>query len=140
MSEIRELRFEDLPAVAALCGELGYPSTPDQLVRRFSRLLAEPSHAAFVALEDGEVAGWLHVFLAVHLESDPYAEIGGLVVAEAWRSRKVGARLVARARAWAVERGVPTLRVRSRVEREAAHRFYRRQGFAEVKRQVVFES
>ena len=138
MSEIRELRFADTAAVANLCGQLGYPATPEQVVRRLARLLAEPSHAAFVAVEEGEVAGWLHVFLAPNLESDLFAEIGGLVVADAWRSRRIGARLVAHARAWAAERGVTTLRVRSRTEREAAHRFYRREGFVEAKRQAVF--
>ena len=37
------------------------------------------------------------------------------------------------------EHGLPTLRVRSNVIRERTHSFYRKQGFAAAKSQMVFE-
>ena len=72
------------------------------------------------------------------LASGEQAELVGLVVDEALRGRGIGAALVTAAEAWARERGLARLRVRSNVTREATHSFYRRLGYEEVKRQVVF--
>jgi hypothetical protein len=46
--------------------------------------------------------------------------------------------LLAAAEAWAREQGFASMRVRSNVLRERAHRFYLREGYLEKKRQAVF--
>ncbi len=135
----REAVASDVPALAELAGELGYPSTTAQVGERFRRLLAHPElHRVFVAEgADGEPAAWIHVFVSLRLESEPFAEIGGLVVGAASRGGGVGEALVRRAEAWARGRGLARVRVRSNVVRERAHRFYQRLGFARLKEQVV---
>jgi GNAT superfamily N-acetyltransferase len=81
----------------------------------------------------------VHVQVGHTLEMSPTAEIAGLVVDEASRGDGMGEALVHRAEAWARERGVAVMRVRSNVIRERAHRFYDRLGYERVKRQVVFK-
>ena len=46
--------------------------------------------------------------------------------------------LLAAAEAWAREHGFASMRVRSNILRERAHRFYLREGYIEKKRQAVF--
>jgi GNAT superfamily N-acetyltransferase len=135
----REAVASDVPALAELAGELGYPSSAEQVGERFRRLLDHPElHGVFVAEgADGVAAAWVHVFVSLRLESEPFAEIGGLVVGAASRGGGVGVAMVRCAEAWARGRGLARLRVRSNVIRERAHRFYERVGFARLKEQVV---
>jgi hypothetical protein len=60
---LREPTPEDASALAALFGELDYPSTAEQAAERLARIGADPSMVAIVAEADGEVAGLgaLHV-------------------------------------------------------------------------------
>ncbi len=136
---IRIARADDAAALAELSTQLGYPMSIRQAQDRWALLAGSESHHVMVEEEGGEVIGWIHVFVSLRLESDPAAEIGGLVVAEAHRNRGVGGRLVAAAEGWASERGLSRMRVRSRVEREAAHRFYELGGYRRIKRQQVLE-
>jgi GNAT superfamily N-acetyltransferase len=137
--EVRPALLADAEALAALAGELGYPATPELVEARLAAILAGPGHAVLVAESiPGEVVGWIHVFGARRVESEPFAELGGLVVREGHRGRGIGRRLVEAARRWAAVRGFSTLRVRTSVVREEAHRFYRGLGFELAKRQSVF--
>ncbi len=127
----------ELPRVAALSQQLGYPVTPAELEARFERLSGARSHALFVAGEP--VGGWLHVEQRDSLESGESAEIVGLVVDDRRRREGLGRALVARAEVWAKERGLKRLRVRSNVAREESHRFYPALGFRLSKTQRVYE-
>ncbi|HEU4665890.1 MAG TPA: GNAT family N-acetyltransferase [Dokdonella sp.] len=135
---VRAARTYDAGGIAALCGELGYPATRQQIVSRLAAIEAAGQGCVLVA-EDaaGTLVGWLHVGQNVSLTSDAEGEILGLVVREDARGRGVGAALVAAAEAWSFAHGCARVRVRSRVERERAHRFYDRAGYAHVKTQVV---
>lgn len=141
---IRPAAPSDLPALAGLAGQLGYPSSVEQLGRRLEPLLASPEHAVWVAEapdsgSGSTVVAWIHVGAARTLESDPGGEIYGLVVHQSHRNAGLGARLVEQAIAWTAERGFRRLRVRSNVVREDAHRFYRRMGFEASKTQAVLD-
>lgn len=136
---IRRARPTDVLQLAALCHQLGYPSSPEEVHRRLQRLLREPEYALFVAENgDGAVIGWVHIFLRPLLEEDLMAEVGGLVVDKAYRGRGIGCQLLERAERWARRRGCCAVVVRSNVIRQRAHTFYRRFGYAEVKTQRVF--
>ncbi len=135
---IRSATGDDAGALAALSGELGYPARAEDVARRLSAISAATGHAVYVAEADGSILGWIHVFGALRLESEPFAELGGLVVAEAHRGRGIGRLLIERASRWAREGGYQALRVRTRAERADAHRFYERVGFRRVKTQKVF--
>jgi len=136
---IRAARNEDAGAVSGLATQLGYPSRPEETEERLRSLSGHPDHAVLVAEEEGTVVAWLHIRGSHFIESEPFAEIAGLVVDEHHRGRRIGESLVDAAAAWARERGYATLRVRSNVIRERAHAFYERQGFGRIKNQVVFQ-
>ncbi len=137
--KIRGATSTDIERIAELSGELGYPARVEDVGRRLPAIAIADDHAVYVAeAEDGSVVGWIHVFAAMRLESEPFAELGGLVVAEDHRGRGVGRLLCERTGRWARDHGFGALRVRTRAEREAAHRFYERVGFRLVKAQKVF--
>jgi GNAT superfamily N-acetyltransferase len=136
---IRPARLKDAQGLAPLCGQLGYPSTPEEVLARLRRILADPLQAVYVAEIPGRrLVGWIHIFPHVTVESDPCAELGGLVVEEGQRSRGLGGRLMEQAERWARERGYRALTLRSNVLRARAHAFYERLGYASPKSQRVF--
>jgi GNAT superfamily N-acetyltransferase len=137
---IRPARSDDVPALAELSTQLGYPATPDSLSRRLARVRDQGVGEVFVAVDaHGRVLGWTHVVPRLHLEESPFAELAGLVVGDGARGAGVGAALLSAAEQWAREHGFAHFRVRSNVVRERAHRFYLREGYVERKRQVVFD-
>ena len=139
MTLIRNARSYDATALAALGTEHGYPATREQIGKRLAAI--EAAGAAVLVAEDdhGMVCGWIHVACCAELTGQDAAEIHCLVVAADARGAGLGSALIERAGTWARERGCTQLRVRSRVEREDAHRFYLREGFTRRKTQAVFE-
>ena len=145
---VRAMTAADVERVAALCGQLGYPSTPADVAARFTALAARPANAVFIAEDDGEdgavgrnggaILGWVHVQEVLTLEAGPWADLGGLVVDDAARGRGVGRTLVEAAERWAIARGYREMRVRSNVVRAGAHQFYLRLGYETVKTQLNF--
>jgi GNAT superfamily N-acetyltransferase len=137
---IREVKRSDAAAVAALCGELGYPATVPDMEARLDRVTAAPDHAVLVACAaDGVPIGWVDVGMVFHLQSGTYAEIGGLVVTASARRGGIGKALVSRAEQWAAAHGAPRMLVRSNAIREDAHRFYVREEYQQKKTSAVFE-
>jgi len=133
---IRRAVIEDAPVLAALAGELGYPAEPDEIERRLASL--PPDDEVWVATIDVTVVGWIHCSVRRTLVVEPHLEILGNVVGEGWRGRGVGRALMVRAEASARTRGLAKVRLRSGIERDAAHEFYRRLGYREQKTQLVF--
>ncbi|MDL1869790.1 GNAT family N-acetyltransferase [Gammaproteobacteria bacterium PRO6] len=139
MTMVRTARSYDAAAIAALCVELGYAATRQQIIVRLAEIEARAA-AVWVAEDDsGGVVGWLHVVCCAALTDEACAEIVGLVVGVDARGHGVGSALLEQAHAWARERGCSHLRVRSRIERERAHHFYQRHGYALLKTQQVLE-
>jgi len=137
--KIRLARRSDAEALAKLSGELGYPATPADIVRRLRKLTPSSKHAVIVAeTATASVVGWVHVSLNVLLESDLRAEVNGLVVADGQRSLGAGAKLLEAAEGWARKHGCRGMNVRSNVTRERAHAFYLRQGYEHYKTQKAF--
>jgi len=134
----RSMARTDLPDVARLSGELGYPLERTQAERRFEAL-SRSGHGLYVAEEGGRVIGWIHVTIEETLTDAPKTVIDALVVGEGSRSRGIGRLLVAQAEAWAIARGHKTLRVRTRITRDRAHHFYKKCGFALNKTQHVLD-
>src|ERR1700683_2885110 len=96
--DLREITLADAAAAAILSGELGYPVSPEVMQHRIASL--SPDHVVYVACLDKNVIGWIDVSVTHHLQSDPRAEIGGLVVSSKLRSRGIGRVLVSRAEQW----------------------------------------
>jgi len=136
---VRPMTARDAAQVAALSGQLGYPSTPREIERRLGGVSRSADTAVLVAESpDGKVVGWAHVLGRDFLESDPYAELAGLVVDAAARRQGIGRALVSAAEAWAFDRGYAAMRVRSNVTRAEARPFYERMGYAIIKSQHVY--
>lgn len=137
---VRGMTAADAERVAALSGELGYPSTPEQIAARFQAVQERTDARVFVAVDaDGGVHGWVHVYGRYHLESDRTAEIGGLIVASESRGRGIGGALMEAAEAWARERGYGQVRLGSNVLRDDAHRFYQNLGYTIAKSHYRFQ-
>ncbi len=138
--EIRNAVVDDAVQLAELSMQLGYPSLPQQLVTRLKLTLESTENIVLVAcLPDGLVVGWIHVFFAHRIESDPFAELGGFIVAEQYRGCGVGRALLATAEDWVNRSGITTLRVRSRSTRSGARAFYKQMGFSLTKEQCIFD-
>jgi ribosomal protein S18 acetylase RimI-like enzyme len=136
---VRALREDDLVWASDLTSQLGYSGTVDQLRARLQRILGRPEQALFVGERAGIVAGWLHAQAQHPFESEPFVEITGLVVAAEHRRAGVGRALVERAYHWAGELGYARLLVRSNVQRDESHPFYRSLGFRLRKTQHAYE-
>jgi len=137
--KIRRAKSADVPQLAVLSGQLGYPATAAEMRKRFRGIQPASQNAVFVAdsAKDG-VVGWLHVSKEPLLESEMRAEVNGLVVSEGQRSLGAGARLLAAAEDWARKHGCKSMSVRSNVIRERAHKFYERNGYEHYKTQKSF--
>ena len=137
--EIRSATLLDAHRLAALCGQLGYPSAPEEVQERLGQIQQDEDQAVFVAEKvGGQVMGWVHVFGRQLLVVDRHAELGGLVIDEGHRGRGVGGLLMEQAEDWARARGCEALYVRSNVVREDAHRFYEGIGYELIKTSQVF--
>ena len=136
---IRPATLEDAPAIASLAGELGYPTEAAEMRSRLGALLQSEDSAVFVGVAGVAVIGWANVAAVRLVESEPYAELRGLVVAAALRSRGAGGRLLLAAEEWARARGLARIRVRSNVTRERTHAFYERHGYTITKSQKVVD-
>jgi len=131
---------DDANEIARLATQLGYPSSAERIRARIERVEAEGLGRILAAVDErGTVCGWTHVFVAHRIESDAFAEIGGLVVDEGSRNRGIGRLLLEEAEKWAAAHGVAVLRVRSNMIRQDAHRFYERAGYSCIKTQGVFD-
>jgi GNAT superfamily N-acetyltransferase len=137
--KIRRAKKSDAERIAELCRQLGYPATEAQIAQRLRRIKPASQHAVLVAeSSEGRVIGWLHVSVEPLLEVELRAEVNGLVVADAERSRGAGALLLRSAEEWAHRRGCQGMSVRSNVVRERAHQFYLRNGYEHYKTQKAF--
>ena len=136
---IRPLDSTDATAISTLLPNLGYEATAEQVVRRLAALREWPDQDAFVAVVDGAIAGLCHVQGVRLLASDGYAEIQALVVSAGRQGQGLGKRLVSHACEWAFARGYERVRLRSGVQREAAHAFYEHLGFEKSKASYAFE-
>jgi PhnO protein len=134
---VRVARVGDADAVAALSGELGYPITADHAASH----IRDPRGVTLLVAErlDGTVIGWIELAVRRTVEFGEAAEIQAFVVTASERGHAVGSTLLDAAESWARERGLGRMRVRSNVVRERTHRFYLERGYAERKRQVVFD-
>ncbi len=139
MGLTRPPRRQDYARLADLAGQLSYPSTAEEIAQRLTVMAGSRDHAVFVAeTQEGEIAGWIAVFISRGLEVNPRGEISGLIVDERFRSQAVGKHLLARAEEWTREQGCDVLGLRSNVIRDRAHAFYLREGYQHTKTQKTF--
>ena len=138
-TRIRDAVAADATRLAALATQLGYPTTREAMAARLGRLTAQPGHAVLVAeAADGAIAGVVHVYPMYVLVFDRQAEVGAMVVDEAYRGTGIGRALITAAEQVATAAGCTGLHVRANVVRERARGFYASLGFFEYKTSWLF--
>ena len=135
---LRPAMLADAQAFARLATQLGYPSSPSQVEERMASVLDDPKHLILAAALGGRVVGWAHAYVCCLVESDTFAELGGLVVDESHRCKGVGGKLLEMVEDWARQKGCGAVSVRSNVIRHQAHKFYAARGYNQIKTQHIF--
>jgi GNAT superfamily N-acetyltransferase len=135
---IREIAPADADAAAQLSAELGYPTEVEAMRKRIERVSSSRDRAVYVACISDTVIGWIDVGIVHHFATGDYGEIAGFIVSSEYRSGGIGRKLLTKAEQWAVDQGMTKMVVRSRTVREAAHRFYVREGYSLIKTSAVF--
>ncbi len=129
--QIEEMSLNDLPRVATLSAQLGYPFPTEVLGKRFSLISKDPDIQLYVMKNSYDsVIGWIQVNReSSSLLSEPRAEISALIVDQLFQGQGIGRALLKQAEIWAEEKGLPLIRIRSNTNRTEAHQFYQKQGY-----------
>ena len=129
--KIREGKLSDAADLAALICELGYETTSAEMESRLISILKDPRYKTLVALNDDKICGMLGtVSASSYLHNDLNGRIIALVVSRESRQRGIGVRLIAAAEKNFIQRGITRVTLTTRFEREEAHRFYEKVGYA----------
>lgn len=137
---IRLANVDDAEQIATLCQQLGYPTSQAIVEQRLSQIQQDEHHAVYVAqYSDGQVIGWVHVYVCQLVLADLQAVIGGLVVNEGDRRSGTGRLLIQQAEQWASASGCLNVLVYSSIVRQAAHNFYEKIGYSKMKTSLVFQ-
>jgi N-acetylglutamate synthase-like GNAT family acetyltransferase len=136
--KIRKMTEDDLPRVAELASQLGFPVLLDKLAQRFNALKVQNQHSLFVAQED-LILGWIHLEAVEDLIEETKVEVKAIVVDEQARGQGIGQALINVAKKWAREKEINYVFLNCNTLRTDAHRFYSREGFLLTKTSHFFE-
>jgi GNAT superfamily N-acetyltransferase len=131
----RDAFFDDIPHLAGLITELGYPTSLAEMEERFKDIATHADYKTIIALAGDEIVAVAGLCKGLFYEMNgPYMRILVFVVKQSHRGRGIGKQLLQQAEAWAAEQGLKTILINSgnRHERIAAHLFYKQMGY-EVK-------
>ncbi len=132
MPQVRIATLEDAGAITDLMDALGYPGTGAFIPARIAQILSHPDAVLLVAEANTGIVGVisLHFVPQLALAGD-FCRINYLCVSAAARGQGIGQLLEAHAVALASSRGCDRMELHCHARRTEAHRFYRRQGYAE---------
>ena len=132
---VRDADERDAPAIASLCGQLGYPTPAEAVVPRLDRLRENGQTRVVVAAIGDAIVGLATIHLRHMLNHEsPIGQLTLLVVDESVRGRGVGRILVAESEAWARARGCKRFVVTTALRRADAHAFYEKLGYTHTGR------
>ncbi|MEZ4805067.1 MAG: GNAT family N-acetyltransferase [Bacteroidia bacterium] len=137
--QIRQATIQDCVQIAELSKQLGYETSSSLMKDRLNKIIKDSDHTILIANDDNEVLGWIHAFFTLRVETDPFVEIGGLVVSEIHRNKGVGKLLVDAITEWAKTKPCDLIRVRSNTIRIESHVFYKQLNFILKKEQKVYD-
>lgn len=122
---IRDATLDDAADVAALLGDLGYPTDAASVRKRLAPLLSRSDYAVRLLVDGDAVAGMVVLGIRPTLHEDtPVVEVTALVVRGNARRRGTGRALLAEADAFARTHGAMRITLTSRADRTEAHAFY----------------
>jgi GNAT superfamily N-acetyltransferase len=129
---LRAATKADCTALSVLMTELGYPTTPAEMITRFENIENHADYRTIVAIAGQKVIGMLGATKNFFYEKNGiYVRIVVLVTDSSYRKKGVGKLLVDDIQNWAKEIGAGSMLVNcgNREEREEAHQFYKNKGF-----------
>ncbi|WP_051333502.1 GNAT family N-acetyltransferase [Aliagarivorans marinus] len=132
----RPFQPQDLVALLNLMTQLGYEHCPDTLLNNVTRI-RQSGGEVFVCELEGLVSGCICAIVDARLAEGVNGEIVSLIVAEHARNQGLGKALIEQAECWLSTR-CDSIRVRSNLARERAHKFYHSMGYQLDKQQAVF--
>lgn len=131
--EIRKATSNDIPELASLMGQLGYPTSVEQMKMRFNNIESIPNHYTLVAGYDDKVVGMIGFHTGFLYNNDGvYARVIALIVDSNYRNKGIGKLLLTEAEKVAKNLGTSGIGLNSgnRSERDTAHQFYERMGYS----------
>ncbi len=137
--KITLLQSKHLLQLSTLVDQLGYPAKNAALKKRFRALNKHKDHRLLVAIDKGQLLGWIHMEVVYALLYELRVEIRALVVNEHARGLGIGKKLVLEAKRWAKKKGIKTIYLRTNIKRRAAHKFYEHIGFTKTKKSYKYE-
>jgi ribosomal protein S18 acetylase RimI-like enzyme len=127
---IRRAEERDVPSLAELMSQLGYPTTAREMSDRLRAISCDQSFATFVAVEGDDILGMIGISISLSYEhNDRTGRIVALVVAEKMRRRGIGRDLIEAAENYFRRQKILRIVLNTRFEREAAHGFYQTLGY-----------
>jgi GNAT superfamily N-acetyltransferase len=130
---IRDARPEDVEELTSLMTDLGYPTTIEEFRTRFEHISAHPDYRTIVAMQGEEIVGMAGLSKNIFYEMNGnYMRILAFVVKQNSRKLGIGKILIDASEDWAREQGLRMVVISSgnRAERDAAHAFYQKMGYA----------
>ena len=135
---IRKIELKDAGGLCKICSEeMGYECAP-ALVKSKIEKLDSKREAVFVAEEESQLLGFIHVERYDVLYFESMANILGLAVKKDFQKQGLGKALLLAAENWAQENGIYLMRLNSGINRTDAHGFYEHLGYVSEKEQKRF--
>ena len=135
---IRKIELKDTGGLCKICSEeMGYECAP-ALVKSKIEKLDSKREAVFVAEEESQLLGFIHVERYEVLYFESMANILGLAVKKDFQKQGLGKALLLAAENWAQENGIHLMRLNSGINRTDAHGFYEHLGYVSEKEQKRF--
>jgi N-acetylglutamate synthase-like GNAT family acetyltransferase len=127
---IRDAGESDIEALANLMTELGYPTSTEDMSRRFEEISADPSYDTLIAERTDEIIGMAGLHIERFYEKNkPCARLMALVVDSEHRGLGVGRTLISAVEVRARQRGAGEVMLTTHKRRADAHRLYRSVGY-----------
>ncbi|RKR88905.1 N-acetylglutamate synthase-like GNAT family acetyltransferase [Micromonospora pisi] len=131
--QLRSVQRRDVPRLAVLLGQLGYPTDEAAVHERLDYWLDDVSSWLVGADDGGDLVGVAALHVIPMLEvTGRFGRLVALVVDDRYRGQGVGYALVTAVEQRAREAGCLRLEVTSSRHRDRAHAFYQRLGYEDA--------
>ena len=135
---IRKIELKDAGELCNICSEEMVYECDSDLVKSKIEKLDSKREAVFVAEEESQLLGFIHVERYEVLYFESMANILGLAVKKDFQKQGLGKALLLAAENWAQENGIHLMRLNSGINRTDAHGFYEHLGYVSEKEQKRF--
>jgi GNAT superfamily N-acetyltransferase len=129
---IRSALSQDIPGIAELMTELGYPTSSEEMLARYDQIAIHPDYRAIVAVTDKHLVGMIGLIRCHYFEKNgTYVRIAATIVKSEFRRHGIGRKLMQSAENWAAEVGANSIMLNcgNRPERAEAQLFYSGLGY-----------